>query len=152
MFEKIKKYQKHPYIQQFQDTRALALVLFGVVAVIVTWSGIKAVQTNYALQKQISRLQQENQVHELESNNLKLKNQYLETDQFLELSARRQFGKAAPGEKLILVPKRVALSRTVDLPDPKPVEEQQSVVAKPTYQKNFQAWIDFFLHRQNTEE
>ena len=92
MFEKIKNYQKHPYIQQFRDVRAIGLAVFGVIALMVTWSGVKAVQTNYSLQKRISGLQQQNDITALQNNNLKLQNQYLKTDQFLELTARREFG------------------------------------------------------------
>jgi len=147
MFEKIKNYQRHPFIRQLHDVRALGLLAFGILALMVTWSGVKALQTNYELQKQISALQQENQVQELENNNLKLKNQYLNTDQFLELAARRQFGKAAPGEMLLLVPKAVALKHTVEAPS---LEQQgeDDVVSKPAYQRNFESWINFFLHRQ----
>ena len=146
MFQKIKNYQNHPYVKQFSDVRALGLLGFGVLVVLVSWSGVNAIQTNYELQKQISRLQQENQVHQLENNNLKLSNQYLGTNRFLELAARRQFGKAASGEKLILVPKNVALAHTVELPDPGKTEILPLAKAKPKYQQNIEAWVDFFFH------
>lgn len=147
MFEKIKKYTKHPSLQTLGDSRALGLIAFGIVAVLVSWSGIKSIQTNYELQKQISELEQQNQVTKLENDNKKLENQYYQTDEFLELAARRQYGKASPGETVYLVPKKVALAHTVDLPtatEPKATGQQ---INQPTYQKNFQAWIDFFLHR-----
>ncbi len=147
MFEKIKNYIKHPYFQQFRDLRAVGLAAFGIIALMVTWSGIKAVQTNYGLQKQIAQLEQENQVRQLENNNLKLKNEYYNTDQYLELSARRNFGKAAPGEQVILVPRDVALKYAASLPAVKSQAQEKSA-PKPTYQKNFEAWIDFFFHRQ----
>lgn len=149
MLEKIKSYRRHPRTQQLRDPRALGLVAFGVVAILVTWSGIKAVQTNYGLQKQISRLEQENAVQSLENTNLKLQNEYLNTDQFLELAARREFGKAAPGETVLLVPKDVSLAHTVDLTKSTKAKSQPAAT-KPTYQKNFEAWIDFFLHRQSS--
>lgn len=146
MLEKITKYQKHPYIEQLKDVRVLGLLVFGVITLLVTWSGLGAIQSNFVLQKQIARLEQENEVKELENTNLKLKNQYYNTDQYLELQARRQFGRAAPGETLILVPKSVALSRTIEI---KEELKEQSVPKpeKPTYQKNFEAWMDFFFHR-----
>ncbi len=150
VFEKIKSYQKHPLILQLHDPKAWGLIVFGVIALMVTWSGVKAVQTNYSLQKQISRLSQQNQVGELENNNLKLQNQYLDTDQFLELAARRQFGKAAPGEKVLLVPKNVALAHTIDLSKSSPEAKNKQPGSKPAYQRNFEAWIDFFLHRPNS--
>jgi cell division protein FtsB len=128
--------------------RTIGLVVFGIVAILVTWSGIKAVQTNYDLQKQISALQQQNQVSELENKNLQLQNQYYNTDQFLELAARRQFGKAAPGETELLVPKSVALAHAADLKKPLQQITAAPSLNKPKYQQNFEAWINFFLHRQ----
>jgi cell division protein FtsB len=137
MLEKINKlwsrYQKHPYVQQLKDVRVIGLIAFCAIALLVAWSGLGAIQSNYVLQKQIARLQ--------------LKNQYYNTDQYLELQARRQFGRAAPGETLILVPKGVAMSRTVDLPAEEAESKEQPDPEKPTYQKNFEAWIEFFFHR-----
>ena len=128
----------------------LGLLAFGVIAILVTWSGVKAVQTNYELQKQISSLTQENQVQQLQNNNLSLTNDYYKTNEFLDLAARRQFGKAAPGEKEYLVPKSVALAHTVSLPQSTTSIKVSDSSSKPSYQKNFEAWIDFFLHRQSS--
>lgn len=147
MLNKIKNRKIYGIFSLLSDTRALGLLVFGVIILLVTWSGVKAVQTNYELQKEISGLEQQNQVSELQNQNLKLKNQYLNTDQFLELSARRQFGLAAPGEKVLLISRKAALSHTADLPGPAVAAPKQPLVSRPTYQKNFQSWIDFFLHR-----
>jgi hypothetical protein len=77
-----------------------------------------------------------------------LQNEYLNSNQYLELSARQNFGLAAPGEKEIIVPASVALSYTTSIPTPPKtvvIDEKQ-----PKYQKNFEAWINFFLHRQSS--
>src|SRR5690242_16883915 len=112
MFEKIKNYPLRPLVRQLKDVRVVGFLVFGVLVLLVSWSGVKVIETNYELQKQVSRVQQENQVAELENNNLKLQNQYYNTDEYLELTARRQFGKGAPGEKLLIVPQEVALAHT----------------------------------------
>jgi len=127
--------------------RALGLVGFGVIAIMVTWSGIKTVQTNYVLQKKISTLEQQNQVHKLQNDNLALQNDYLKTNQFLELAARQDFGLGAPGEKVLLVPKSVALAHTVQLEQTKTKSAKTITDNRSTYQRNWQAWINFFLHR-----
>lgn len=150
MLEKIKKYRKHPVVNQLKDVRVIGLLVFGVIVLLVSWSGLGAIQSNFVLQKQVARLQQQNKVSELENTNLRLKNQYYNTDQYLELQARRQFGKAAPGETLVLVPKSVALAHTVELKsENKPIISEHKPV-KPTYQKNFEAWIEFFFHRNDS--
>jgi len=114
----------------------------------VTWSGAKVIQTNYDLQKQISQLQQENQVRQLANTNLKLENQYFNTNQYLELKARQDFGLGASGEKLIMVPKEVALGYTTDQTVGAEVPTPSS--KQPQYQKNFEAWVNFFLHREQS--
>lgn len=133
------------YLEQFKNPRNLGLLGFGIVALMVSWSGAKVIKTNYELQKQISRFLQQNEVQELENANLTLKNEYFKTDHFLELSARRHFGKAAPGEKVILVPKSVALKYTKDEPvDPAKVPKGPAP-EKPWYQRNLEAWRSFLF-------
>jgi cell division protein FtsB len=145
MNEKINRLIKHPLLQQVRDVRFLGFCVFGVIVLLVAWSGVGVIETNYKLQKQISALQQQNQVFELQNRNLALGNDYFKTDQYLELQARKQFGKAAPGETLLLVPKQVALGHTVDLNAQK--ETPKKVVNKPFYQRNFEAWVDFLFRR-----
>lgn len=147
MFEKIQKLVKHPHAQQLKDVRVLGLLVFCVIALLVSWNGLAAIQSNFVLQKQIAQLEEENKVKELENNNLKLKNAYFNTDQYLELQARKQFGKAAPGETLVLVPKHVALAKTTDIKKVTPVEQPIARPEKPAYQENFEDWMDFFFHR-----
>lgn len=134
------------YLHSLQDVRNIGLLAFVVVSVLVTWSGIKVVQRNYDLQKQIAVMRQENEIKKLENSNLALKNQYLETDQYLELVARRQYNKALPGEKLLIIPKQVALAHSVEIIEP---EEPESTIESegPWYERNFNAWLDFFFRK-----
>jgi hypothetical protein len=95
-------------------------------------------------------MQQENEVKRLENSNLELSNQYYETDQYLELAARKQYNKALPGEKLLIVPSSVALAHTkdIDLPDVEnssmPLEE-----SGPWYERNFNAWMEFLFRKES---
>ena len=141
-------YQKaHHYAIKLTDIRFAGQVLFVIIVLLISWSGIKTIQTNYGLQKQITKLNQQNQLQELTNNNLKLQNQYYNSDQYLELSARRNFGLAAPGEKEIIVPESVALSYAATVPAATQAEEV--IVKQPAYQRNVQSWVNFFLHRQS---
>jgi cell division protein FtsB len=144
MFEKIQKLSHHPYIEQFRDVRVVGFLVFGVLVLLVSYSGVNVIQANYVLQKQVAQLEQENQVSELENNNQKLQNQYYNTDQYLELVARKQFGKGLPGETLLLVPKSVALAHTIP-PTANNSEPTKHSSAKPRYQQNLEAWRDLFL-------
>src|SRR6266404_9794075 len=109
MLTKIQTFIKSKQAKQLADVRNIVLYIFGIVVLAIAWSGAKTVQSNYELQKKIATLQQENTVLWLQNNNTYLQNQYYNTDQYLELSARQNLGLAAPGEHVILIPAQVAM-------------------------------------------
>ena len=147
MVDKIKTKLKSPRAKQLLDIRSISLYIFGIIVLSVSWSGAKVIESNYSLQKKIVKLEQENDIKKLQNDNNRLRNKYLETDQFLELSARRQFGLSAPGETVLAVPKSVALSNSKDLTQTVKVSVKSELPPKPKYQANFEAWVDFLLHR-----
>lgn len=137
------------YVLSLCDIRNVGLLVFTVIVLLISWSGVKSIQTNYGLQKQISQLQQQNTVDQLQNQNLQLQNQYLGTAQYLEVIARQNLGLAAPGETELLVPKSVALQHTVPMPG---IAAASKVPKQPFWQRNFQAWVDFFLHRSTSAD
>lgn len=149
MSEKLSNYRHKltNYLAGLKDIRNVGLLAFVVIVLLTSWSGVKAIQANYNLQKQISELRQENQVGNLENKNLQLQNQYLTTDQYLDITARQNFGLGLPGETELLVPDSVAMAHTVKQPTDS--SAKSSVPKQAFWQRNFEAWMDFFLHRQN---
>jgi cell division protein FtsL len=150
MFAKIKHYQTlaMAYGSQLKDVRVIGLLVFGGVVLLVSWSGVKAIDTNYKLQRQISELQQQNTVQQLSNGNLKLQKDYYSTPQYLELAARQDFGLAASGETVLIVPRSVALAHTFNLSqDAAPTAPKKS--KQPAWRRNFDAWMDFFRHQQS---
>lgn len=146
----IKKQYQHQalaFVRQLNDLRFAGQVVFVVIVLLISWSGIKSIQDNYGLQKQITALNQQNELQGLQNQNLKLQNEYYNSDQYLELAARQNFGLAAPGEKEIVVPVKVALNYTIDIPSDS--DEAAAKAKQPTYQRNFESWVDFFLNRQD---
>lgn len=125
------------------DIRLVALVFVGLIALSVFWSGAKIVQQNYELQQKVEAIMQENSILELENKNKQLQNQYLGTDEFADITARRVFGKALPGEKVYIVPREVALNSlsTQDKSD----EPVQLNTEKPQYQKNLESWMSIYF-------
>ena len=63
------------------DPRILLLLLVGLIAISVFWSGAKIVQQNYTLTLKAQKIDEENQILELENRNKELQNQYLSTDE-----------------------------------------------------------------------
>lgn len=149
MVEKIKNLHQNQIVKELMDVRVLGMIVFAVIVLFVSWKGVDVIERNYTLHQQIARKQQENKLEELENKNIALENEYYKTDQYLELQARKNFGKAAPGETLVLVPEEVALKHAEDFGEnDKPAKPEAD---KPFYQENFEAWINFFLHRPNND-
>src|ERR1700694_1239646 len=145
MLTKIKNWLQRVPWHMFRDVKAIGLLMFLIIVLLISWSGVKVIQSNYGLQKQIAELQQENQVQELQNNNLKLQNEYFNTNQYLELSARQNFGLAATGQTQLLLAKNVALAHVLNLPSTPQMVTTKPNSPQPTYQRNLQAWVDFYL-------
>jgi cell division protein FtsB len=129
--------------------RNIGLYIFGIIVLAIAWSGAKTVQNNYQLQKQVATLNQENKVLNLQNGNTYLNNQFYQTSEYLELSARQNLGLAAPGEQVLIVPKSVAMKYV----DPALVRQSGGPVIaaidnRPKYVKNLEAWRDFLLGRR----
>lgn len=150
MFDNIKNYIQENFVDQWRDTRMWGFIVFGIVVLLASWSGVRVIETNYELQKKIAQLEQQNQVLALQNQNQTLKNQYFETDTFLELAARQQFSKAAPGEKMVIVPEHVALNnaREVSLVVKDEIAQREAAATEPSYLRNLRAWRDFVFHHR----
>jgi cell division protein FtsB len=133
------------YVLSLRDVRNIGLLVFTAIVLLISWSGVKSIQTNYGLQKQVVRLTQENQVQNLENADLALQTQYLNTPQYMEITARQNLGLGTSGETELLVSNDVALAYTVKQPGTTTVAS--AVPKQPLWQRHFEAWIDFFLHR-----
>lgn len=138
--------------KQLTDPSNIGLYIFAVIVMAITWSGIKTVQANYELQKKISTLKQQNAVLKLQNENSQLQNKYYQTTQYLELAARQDFGLAAPGEKVILIPKDVALKYIDVALMPQSETDRKSADKRSQVDKNIQDWRDFLLGRQLFED
>lgn len=141
---KLNKYYRKTtnYIEHLGDIRYSGQLIALILVLLFTWSGIRSIETNYKLQRQISVLNQQNQLQQLENTNINLSNQYLSSNQYLELSARQNLGLADLGEQELLVPSSVALKYIV--PSPIKSIDNNKIKSNPN---NYQLWIDFFLHR-----
>ena len=150
VFNSIKNFWNSKQRKQLTDSRNIVLYIFGVIVLAISWSGVKTVQTNYELQKQISALKQQNEVYSLKNLNSSLQNQYLQSDEYLDLAARQDLGLAAPGEQVLLIPTNVAM-KYVDQSlvstygassSPAPADNRSKIA------KNLEDWRDFLLGRK----
>lgn len=95
----------------------LAIALFG------------TIRRNYELQRQIAKIEQNNQA--LEQSNLELQYQiaYYQTDLYKDKAARAKLGLQAEGESVLILPKKATTTQSTDNTKPK--------------RSNFAQWIDF---------
>ena len=147
--EKIAEYKKIVLYQfnRFSDIKFSGQVIFAIIVFLIFWSGARAVQSNFNLQKQIISLKQQNNAIKLQNTNIELQNQYFASSQYQELSARQNLGLGFPGESEILVPDNVALKYTVNLNISQKTKNSKNLYKESSIQKNFTAWINFFFHR-----
>jgi len=154
MNPEIKKIWNSKRFQQLIDVRNIGLYIFAVIVLAITWSGVKTVQRNYDLQKKIAELKQQNTVIDLQNQNTDLQNKYFQTNEYLDLAARQNLGLAAPGEKVLIVPKNTAM-KYVDSSITSSNSSSSNATAsdhRSKYVKNIEAWRDFLLGRKNSTD
>lgn len=124
------------------DTRFLMLVAVTFIALSVFWNGAKIIQQNFQLQQKVSQIEQQNEILQLENRNKELQNEYLKTDEFADITARRIYGRGLPGERVYLVPELVARNAIATQENKEGVELKTE---KPQWQQNFEAWIAIYF-------
>jgi cell division protein FtsB len=148
MFSEIKKYLDSTRLKNFIEVQNIGLYIFGIIVLAIAWSGAKTVQNNFELQKKVTALKQQNTVLGLLNTNTGLQNKFYQTDEYLDISARQNLGLAAPGEKVLIVPKSVAMKYVDQTLIIQPQDTQASSKDdRPTYKKNLESWRDFLFGR-----
>lgn len=103
--------------------------LLGLLGIYLAFSLFGTIRRNYQLQREIAKIEDNNK--QLEQSNLELQYQiaYFQTELYKDKAARAKLGLQAPGESVIILPKK----------------EETKVVAKSTkpQRSNFAQWIDF---------
>jgi cell division protein FtsB len=105
------------------------------------WSTIEAIQRNFKLQQQVDALTQQIAVQQLENKSQQLQNQYYQSSEYLELSARERLNKAQPGEKLVILPPNTVAVQ----PEP----TAQTIEAPITSRSNFAQWMYFLFGKKS---
>lgn len=139
MQEKIKSKISTTRIRELFTLYQISVMVIIVISFSILWAGIRVVQRNYILLKQVSVLEQEIELMKISVANQKLMNEYYSTDSYGEIAARRLLNKSMPGEKLMLVPKSLALEKVTGALASGSVDTGEY---KPKL-NNWQKWIRF---------
>ena len=135
------KYSKE-FIGRFSDIRFSGQVVFIILVILVFWSGIRSIQQNYQLQKEVNQINQQNIILKLQNNNIILQNDYYSSSQYQEIVARENLGLGYPGETEILIPDNIALKY-----GPKQLTTNSN--NRQTNNTNFSDWMNFFFGKHN---
>lgn len=114
------------------------LVVALLIAFSWVWNTIVAIQRNFTLQQQVDSLRQEIAVQELQNKTRQFQNKYYQSAEYQELSARERLNKAAPGEKVVILPPNTVHTT--------PVAVNIKEDAQPiTSRSNFAQWMYFLF-------
>lgn len=104
------------------------------------WSTIDAIQRNFKLQQQVDDLRQEIAVQELRNKTTEFQNKYYAGAEYQELSARERLNKAAPGEKVVILPPNTVHS----------TDDQNAPAETPIVERsNFAQWMYFLFGKKS---
>ncbi|MFZ1458927.1 MAG: septum formation initiator family protein [Candidatus Saccharimonadales bacterium] len=127
------------YYQMFRRHATLNNGVLAAAAIIVlasVWNTVETLQKNFLLQQRVDTMKQEIAIAEIETETLKLQQQYLKSTEYQELTARAKLGKSSPGEKVIILP-----------PLPKSDTPQAETPTTRVPRSNFAKWTQFFFGR-----
>lgn len=100
------------------------------------WGTVQAIQQNFVLQQQVDGIGQQIAFQELENKTLQFENQYYNSNEYLELSARSHLNKSSAGEKLLILPQNTVSDKSpAQLPITTPISKRT----------NFQQWLYFLF-------
>jgi hypothetical protein len=126
---------RHKYLTL---NNGVIIVAFAIAAGWV-WGSLGVMQRNYTLQKQVDDKQQQLLVAQLDTETAQLQQRYYQTTEYQELAARQDFGLAAPGEKLLILPPNSQAAIAADAASTNSV----AVTGPPI--GNFEQWMDFLF-------
>ena len=115
-----------------------SVIAVTVVAVTINTSSV--IMQNYTLERDVRVAEQKVAIAQQELETQKLKNNYFKSDAFLDIATRKQLSKGLPGEKLIIVPKSVALTYVSSSAVKSDVVISKNEVSTSS---NVQKWLQF---------
>lgn len=130
--------------RQYATVQNGALALGLLIAISWVWGTVGTLGRNFELQQQVDQLDSQVELARLQNQNLTFQQNYYQSQEYLELSARELLGRVAPGERVIILPDSRDIKDTVaGLP-------MATVAEEPG---NFSQWLDFFFSsRQQIDE
>ena len=139
MIKKVSYYLKL-LAKNITNPELIAGSVIAVTVVAVTINTSSVIMQNYTLERDVRVAEQKVAIAQQELETQKLKNNYFKSDAFLDIATRKQLSKGLPGEKLIIVPKSVALTYVSSSAVKSDVVISKNEVSTSS---NVQKWLQF---------
>ena len=127
---------KHDYLA----IENIVLVVAIVMCLVWTFQSIEAMSRNWTLTERLNTERKNLELLEIEVETAELENEYLKTDEYQELSARKLLDKQLPGEHLVALPENSESAKT---------KHQSTTVATtddtPTEYSNYEKWLRYLF-------
>ena len=127
--------------QHLAGRQSIGLLVFAVVAIIITLATVDQIEFNYRLESQARQLEQEVEVLKQQATNQELNNRFLSTDSFLKLEAGK-LGLVEAGASLLILDADLIKATAANYRPPQPVVADSSQPAK------LEQWVRFFSGRR----
>lgn len=132
------------YLKQFLalfDRYTLGLVVVALACGYLGISTISNIARNYELQGRIDRLNQENQLLQLQNQELEYRIAYYQTDSYVDLQARDKLNMAAPGERVLVAGDKIPGEDDLLAK----LKAEHAVTSELIGKSNFQQWLHFLF-------
>ena len=114
----------------------LALIICIILCVWWTYGSITAMTRNWNLSRTLADTERELALISLEVETLELENEYYQSEEYQELSARAKLNKKLPGESLVYLPENSEYAIT---------KHQKTSIDEQPEKPNISQWFDFLF-------
>jgi len=96
----------------FLTVENIVLLLAIILCLVCTYQSIVSMSRNWELSEKLTSEKRELELLSIEVETAELENQYLASNEYQELIARKNLDKALPGEKMVVLPENTEASKS----------------------------------------
>lgn len=132
---------KYKLKHDFFAIENVVLVVAVVMCLSWTYQSITSMSRNWELTEKLNAERKELQLLEIEVETAELENEYLKTEEYQELAARKLLDKKLPGENMVVMPENSEVAKNKH----KVAEESEN--EEPVEYSNFEKWLQYLFPR-----
>lgn len=132
---------KYRLKHDFLAVENVVLIIAIIMCLVWTIQSIEAMTKNWQLTDKLNTEKKQLELISVEVETAELENEYLKTDEYLELAARKYARKQLPGEHRVDMPENTEAAKNKH----KAAEVTEEVVAEEKQYSNFEKWMRFLF-------